>query len=106
MGKEVLHLELVHESGGKIEVRVNTAIGQANCLQFGEDARYWSDPQFALERGKGGWFVAPDLGAKNETLLNGRAVTSRMPLANGDLLGAGKEEKNVVKLPLRVELKD
>jgi len=99
-----LALELIHDSGGKIEIHVNTAIGQANCRQFGEDAAYWSDPQFSLQRHGEEWFVAPNLQAKNETLLNGRAVSRPVRLTEGDQIGAGREAKAVVKLPLRVRL--
>ena len=97
-----VRLDLIYESGGKIEIRVNTDIGQSNCTQFGEDAMYWSDPQFSLERESEGWFVSPYSAAKNETLLNGRAINSKTKLNDGDQLGAGKEERNIIKLPLQV----
>jgi hypothetical protein len=63
---------------------------------------YWSDPQFSLERESEGWFVSPYSAAKNETLLNGRAINSKTKLNDGDQLGAGKEERNIIKLPLQV----
>jgi len=46
--------------------------------------------------------VSPYSTAKNETLLNGRAINSKTKLNDGDQLGAGKEERNIIKLPLQV----
>jgi hypothetical protein len=73
--------------------------------RFGEDARFMdSVRQFALERRADGWWVVPNTGATNETLLNGKALAAPARLAEGDVLGVGREAKGIVKLPIQVSV--
>jgi len=61
--------------------------------------------QFIVDRnGAGQWLVHPNLEAKNETMLNGEAVTAPTTIKNGDLLGVGRAAKGIVKLPLLVRI--
>ena len=97
-------LELIDEKGGRILLHVDTDIGQTLCRQFGEEALYWSDPQFSLKRKPTGWFLVPNHKAKHETILNGDAVTKEVKVKDGDAIGAGKAAAGIVKLPLIVNI--
>jgi hypothetical protein len=46
----------------------------------------------------------PNPTAKNETLVNGAAVTERVDLQDGMVLGVGRAAKGVVKTPVTVQL--
>jgi hypothetical protein len=50
------------------------------------------------------WAVVHKPGAKNETLLNGKAVSGSQPVKDGDQLAVGREAKGIVKLPLKVKV--
>lgn len=99
-------IRLVGESGQAMLVRIRTPFHTYLLRRFGDDAKYADKSvQFTLEPdGGGGWRVAPNVDAVNETLLNGKAVTGPMTIAAGDTLAIGREAKGVAKLPLRVEL--
>ena len=83
---------------------MNAVVGKSVVGKFGEDAQFWSEPQFTLEKTDAGWSVIHHPGAKNETILNGKAVTGSQPLADGDVLAVGRESKGIVKLPLNVKI--
>ncbi len=85
-------------------MHMKTIIGRTVCRQFGDDSQYWTDPQFTLERDEEGWMVIPNTGAKNETMLNGKAITSNQTLKDGDELAVGRESKGIIKLPLGVKI--
>jgi len=92
-------------AGGELEsMRMNAVVGKSVVGKFGEDAQFWSEPQFTLEKTDVGWSVIHHPGAKNETILNGKAVTGSQPLADGDVLAVGRESKGIVKLPLNVKI--
>ena len=82
-----------------------TVIGKSSVKQFGKDATFWSEPQFSLEREGTDWAVTHHPKAKNETLLNGKAVTERQTVKDGDVLAVGRESKGIIKLPLTVRIK-
>ena len=92
------------DSGKNIVMHMKTVIGRVVCRQFGEDSQFWSDPQFTLERVGEEWMVIPSTDAKNESMLNGKAITSNQTLKDGDELAVGRESKGVIKLPLRVKI--
>ena len=96
-------LELVGE-GVRLAMRVRTSVGRDLCGRLGGDAKYWSPLQFVIDRKGAAWVVIPNLSATNETLLNGRAITTETPLNEGDVLAVGREAKGIAKLPLRVHL--
>ena len=50
------------------------------------------------------WFIKPDPGAINDTMLNGRKITKTTKLYDGDIIGVGKESKGIVKTPMIVRL--
>ncbi len=97
-------LELVAESGQRLRLGITTSVGKHLCKSLGEDSTYMSNPQFTVVRDATGiWQLRPDLGAKNETLLNGKAVREIVELQAGDVIGVGRESKGIVKLPLTVQ---
>jgi len=98
-------LRLIGPKGYAVSINVRTLVGRYLCRPFGEDAQYFADQQFILDRlPNGQWAVEPDPTAKHETMLNGKAVFERTPLHNLDVLGVGREAKGIVKLPLTVQL--
>jgi hypothetical protein len=101
--------ELVLEgpTGEPIHIKIKTTIGKSTLTQFGEDAQFWSEPQFTLipvDAATGRWAVLHDDKAQNETLLNGKAVKGSEPLKDGDVLAVGREARGLIKLPLTVRI--
>ena len=98
-------LTLEGPDGGSMSVRVTTAVGKSVASQFGEDAQFLSEPQFTLEKTEAGyWVVLHDSKAKNETLLNGKAVKVSESLKDADELAVGRESKGIIKLPLKIKI--
>ena len=92
------------ESGKAVDMGIATEVSNRFCQQFGSpDAQFYSDPQFRLEKADLKWFVIPSPSAKNQTMLNGKAITERQPVAKGDVLAVGNESKGIIKLPLTVD---
>ena len=87
-----------------MSIRIKTRVGKSNVTQFGDDAKFWANPQFTLEKEEDVWMVHHDSSAKNETLLNGKAVSGSQPVKDGDQLAVGREAKGIVKLPLKVKV--
>ena len=98
-------LGLTGSGGKKMSIRIKTTLGKSGLAQFGGDSQFCSEPQFTLKtRGKD-WVVEHHPKAKNETLLNGKAVTERQTVKDGDVLAVGRESKGIIKLPLTVRIK-
>lgn len=72
----------------------------------GDDSKFWAqDAQLDFVReGTNQWFVVPNPSATNDTILNGRKITDRTPLNNGDVLGVGRESKGIIKTPITIEI--
>ena len=88
-----------------VSCNITTKLSKYSVRQFGEDSQYWdSDWQMTVEKREEGWFIIPNTAAKNETILNGKAISSPTQLSAGDEVGVGRESKNIVKLPLTVTL--
>ena len=87
-----------------MSIRIKTGVGKSNVGMFGEDAKYWANVQFILDKQGDGWVVTHNAKAPNETLLNGKAVTGTKPLKDGDVFAVGKESKGIIKLPLKVRI--
>ena len=98
--------ELVLEGsdGKKMPIRIKTTLGKSVLSKFGGDSQFCSEPQFTLETKGKDWVVEHHPKAKNETLLNGKAVSSPTTLKNGDQLAVGREPKGIIKLPLKVRI--
>jgi serine/threonine protein kinase len=99
--------KLVLRSEGGVEKTFNVglSVGKALMRTFGDDAMFFADEQFVLERGgDGSWSVVPRPDAPNETMLNGKKITARTALCSGDVLGVGREAKGIVKMPLVVRI--
>ena len=71
---------------------------------FGSDAQFLSEPQMELAKDGNDWFVVPAKTATNQTMLNGKAISSRTQLSAGDTIAVGNESKGIVKLPLTVSM--
>lgn len=97
-------LVLRSERGADIRLRIRTVVGKHLLRTFGEDSRFWDAEQLTLEPKNGRWWALPKMGAPNETMLNGKAITAPTPLKTGDVLAVGREAKGVMKLPLTIQL--
>lgn len=97
-------LELVGESGDVLRCSIRTTVGRHLCAALGPDSQYCDELQFTVIPSPSGWQVSPNPGARNETLLNGKAIDGITPLRDGDVLAVGREARGVVKLPMRVKL--
>jgi serine/threonine protein kinase len=94
-------IELLGGDGRSLRIRVRTELGKVLMRQFGPEAEFWDNRQCVIERGPAGqWVLAPTGPTTNETLVNGRALTSPRPLNQGDVIAVGREAKKVAKLPL------
>ncbi len=91
-------------AGESVAIHVKTVVSKSIVTRFGEDAKFWSEPQFTLEKTDAGWSVSHHARAKHETLLNGKAVTGSQPVTDGDQLAVGNEAKEIVRLPLKVRI--
>lgn len=98
-------ISLAASVGEPLVFGISTSVGRHLVRRFGEDCRYFHDWQFTLHRdGSGCWMVEPNLKAPNSTLLNGRTVSSPMPISSGDVIAVGNESTGVIKLPLVVSM--
>lgn len=97
-------LRLVGPSGETVTVRVPTDVGKTVLAKFGTDAACLDVVQFSLEPSGGDWYVVPRVGTTNETLLNGKKVTTRSVVRQGDTLAVGRQTRGVSRLPMKVEL--
>lgn len=100
-------LRLVRADGSVVALgRLKASLAQAWAQRMlGEDGRFWDkDLQLTFEPHPDGWYLVPNPAASNETLVNGAAVTERVDLQDGMVLGVGRAAKGVVKTPVTVQL--
>ena len=97
-------LVLEGSRGKPMSIRIRTRVGKSNVTQFGEEAQFWANVQFILDKQGDGWVVTHNAKAPNETLLNGKTVTGTKPLKDGDVLAVGKESDGIIRLPLKVQI--
>lgn len=100
-------VELAADGGKVLMCGIRTDVGKHVCSGLGDDAKYMHDTkQFTLipDEKCGTWLLEPNLAAKNQTIINGKAVTAPVTLNVGDVVGVGNESKGIVKLPLTVRL--
>ena len=103
--RAVRELRLVRADGAVISLGLLRApLAQAWArVMLGEDGRFWdTNLQLTFEPQSDGWYLVPNLAAKNETLINGIAVIERVDLQEGMVLGVGRASSGVVKTPLTV----
>jgi serine/threonine protein kinase len=94
-------IQFLAGTGQPLVLGVRTDLGKSLLRRFGADAEFWDDPQCTVEqRADGQWIVTPATRTVNETLINGRPLTSPHPLNDGDVLAAGRSAKGISKLPL------
>jgi serine/threonine protein kinase len=85
-----------------LRLGITTEIGNSLCKQLSEDAQYVDGKQFTLEKENGDWYIIPNPAARNQTLLNGKALAAKTPLKENDIIAVGNEAKAVSKMPLKV----
>ena len=98
-------LALEGDTGQSVKMRVRTPVGKYLLQAFGTDAVYYHAEQFVLERGDDDkWYANHNPEAKHQTLLNGKSITDKNPVNDGDVLAVGSEERGIQKLPVTVRL--
>ena len=96
-------LRLTGPGGDSADLRLTTRLQQSSVRRFGDAARFWDNNwQATLQKRSDGWYVVPNGGAPNDTLLNGKKLVSGKKLRAGDELAVGRAAKGIVKLPLTV----
>ena len=96
-------LELREAGGRSLSIRVRTELTKALMQQLGPDAEFWDGKQCVLDRNPSNqWVLSPFDHTTNETLLNGKAVTSPVVLRHGDAIAVGRQAKGIIKMPLTV----
>jgi serine/threonine protein kinase len=96
-------LELREAGGRTLSIRVRTELTKALMQQLGPDADFWDSKQCVVDRNASNqWVLAPFDHTTNETLLNGKAVTSPVVLRYGDAIAVGRQAKGIIKMPLTV----
>jgi eukaryotic-like serine/threonine-protein kinase len=96
-------LELHAPGGRSLSIRVRTVLSKSLVRELGPDGEFWDSKQCVLERNADNqWVLSPIREATNETLLNGKAVTSPVLLRHGDSIAVGRQAKGIVKMPLSV----
>ncbi len=88
--------------GQQVVLNIETHVGKRLLSRFGEDCRYYSELQYTLYPEEGSWYVSPNGGAQNKTLLNGEVLSGRTRLKDGDVLCVGNPLRGITKLPLSV----
>ena len=104
---DCLRLSAVSGSGKVVEFRIDTDFGGRLALQLLPDseAKFFGSRLFALVSDSGRWFVRPDSGAQNATVLNGAQISDMTELHDGDILAVGsRRDPSIIKGELRVSL--
>lgn len=97
-----VRIALTNAAGVQLATGQALVVGQTLLKQFGAESGFASEPQFRLDREGDDWFIEPMPGAQNQTLVNGKKLTGRVKLNLNDEVAVGKEERGVIKLPLKV----
>lgn len=85
-------------------VNVTANIGKAVLKNAGDDVKYYSNHQFTLTKMPGNkWSISPG-NSTNQTIVNGKALTTTIPLVNGMKISVGNTAKSIEKLPLIVHI--
>ena len=104
---QVQKLLLINQAGttiplGFLPTKLNDAWARS---AVGDDAVFWAkDWQMRIELCDNEWILTPNPAATNQTMLDGAAVTAPRVLESGMIIGVGREEKAIIKTPLKVQL--
>lgn len=104
---DCLRLSAASGSGKVVEFRIDSDFGGRMALQLLSDAeaRFFGSRLFTLVSDSGKWFVRPDSGAQNATVLNGAQISDMTELHDGDILAVGsRRDPSIIKGELRVSL--
>jgi len=83
---------------------VDAEFGQRSLAKVHADAQYLSNPQFRLVRDGAGWAIEHCAKATNDTLVDGKKLEGRIPVASGMTVCVGNAAKGVAKLPLVLQV--
>jgi hypothetical protein len=100
-------LQLVREDGATVPLgRLKATLNRTWALRMlGEDGRFWdNDNQLTFTPHAEGWFLVPNPGAPNETLVNGTTATTSVDVRDGMVIGVGRAARGIVKTPFTTRL--
>jgi hypothetical protein len=85
-----------------LTINVDTQIGKYVLQQsLGNEAQYFSDPQFQVKKSADGWYLVPNQSAINRTTINGSVVAGATKINPNDSIGIVGKSGNQIA-PLRV----
>jgi serine/threonine protein kinase len=94
---------LVAADGVELAIGARLTVGRIVLSRFGPAAQYAADQQFVLDRTEEGWFIEPCAGTPNDSLVNGRLLSTRLQLSIGDQIAIGRAASKRVVLELTVK---
>lgn len=92
--------------GGEVvaTANVDAEFGKRSLAKVHADSQYLSNPQFRLLREGSGWAIEHCVGATNDTLVDGKKLDGRAPVASGMTVCVGNAAKGVAKLPIVLQV--
>jgi serine/threonine protein kinase len=103
-GTRAIPISLVHDGAVVATANVDAEFGKRSLADVHPDAQYLSNPQFRLAREGAGWAIEHCAGATNDTLVNGKKLEGRTPVASGMTVCVGNAAKGIAKLPLILQV--
>ncbi len=93
-------------AGHQLDVLTDMSVGSAHLGSWSPDAeKFLSRIQFTLYRDGGRWMVKHHPDAANATLVDGKALTEPVPVADGTRLTVGNPSRGVEKVPLTLRIR-
>lgn len=96
-------IKLTSKAGRSLAFNVTTSVGKHLLRQVDEDSRFADDLQFTLERRGLEWWITPQSGTTNFTVLNGETVLVTTILSGGDCIEIGGRASGKKIMPLKVD---
>lgn len=88
--------------GRSMTININTTIGKNVLRQtIGDEADYFSNPQFQIQKANDGWYLSTNNNAVNKTVVNGKQVSEPVRLSQNDKIGiVGKSGRQIIPLSI------
>ena len=95
-------VKLSNSMGMALTFNVTTSVGKQLLRQFGEEAKFADDLQFTLDRRGSEWWLVPQSGTTNYTMINGTPALTPIQLRPNDKIEIGSRASGRTILPLTV----
>lgn len=90
-------LVLSGAGGRPVTINIDTVIGKTVLRQsLGDQAQYFSDPQFQIKKSNDGWYLVPNNTAVNKTIINGRPASGSVRINLRDRIGVVGKSGNQI----------